>query len=211
VNRRFTTPDGREVMVHGPVAWSNDYYAVSIDGVPHVRPASVLVTHLNERNEMARTKETKDVVGEEAQVAVAASSAALDLKDPETSVDDVVEDTTPKENADAVKRASGRKPSEEEKDEQKEKQPTTAEVAAAWIVATLEKEGPMTKKQLNELALKGNKERLNTEAIVAAKKVGRICPANRAGAYIPEGLDAGRNGGIQFVFADEKERTLRVK
>src|SRR6266545_5654637 len=108
---------------------------------------------------MPRTRTTpkqKDRVAEEAEVAIAATSAALDLKDPETSVDDTVEELTPEQNDEKVKKATGKSTTTTtKKDEPKEKIPTTVEVAGQWIRVQLEG-SPKTKEELIKLAAESN-------------------------------------------------------
>jgi len=141
----------------------------------------------------------------------------------EDSVNDDVRNNTPEENAAAVAKATNRKSTTGSDDAPNEKPPTTAEVAGAWIRAQLEDE-PKTKAQLIEHAAKSNPAKFenpkgkdkakvprSTKWIVEHNRVGEMCPGNAGGHYISEGLDPSRNGGIQFVYADEKEKTLRVK
>jgi hypothetical protein len=140
----------------------------------------------------------------------------------EHSVDDTVEEKTPEENAQVVKQATGTGSTKKD-DPPKDKAPTTAEVAGAWIRAQLE-DDPKTKAQLIELAAKTNPAKFenpkgkdkakvprSTKWIVEHGKVGEMIPGNAGGHYISEGLDSARNGGIRFVFADEKAKTLKVE
>jgi hypothetical protein len=138
----------------------------------------------------------------------------------EHSVDDDVKENTPEENKEVVEQATGNSSSKKD-DALKDKAPTTAEVAAAWIRAQLE-EGPKTKAQLIELAAKSNPPKFenpkgkdkakvprSTKWIVEHKKIGEMCPGNAGGHYINEGLDS-RKGGVD-VLIDEESKKLRLK
>jgi hypothetical protein len=222
------TDSGHELRIIGPTHWSEQYWYVEFDGVMSVRPSSLLAPllltlapHSKGGHSMARTKDQKDTGVDKVVDEVPTGTDSV-VPDDERTMDDNVTEMTPDQNAEAVAEATNK--SKPEPKESKEKLPSTAEVAAAWIVNSLESEGAQTKAQLAELAAKSNPAKFenpkgkdkakvprSTKWIVEHKKIGEMCPGNAGGHYISEGLDSSRNGGLQFVFADDKEKTLKVK
>jgi hypothetical protein len=232
VTTRFMTDSGEEVIVLGVASWSTQYVSVLWNGVPTCRPISLVLARLTplERSHIVASKQNDP--------GIAASVIAIEpVREEEENeengvavfegtVDDTVTENTPEENQAVVDEATS-KPSSTPKastpKKEKEKTPSTAEVGVAWVIKILEEHGPLTKEQLVELAEKSNPAKFphatkpgrkiprSTKWIVENKKVGQMIPGNASGWYIPEALDAGRNGGIQFVYADEEKKTLKVK
>jgi hypothetical protein len=115
-------------------------------------------------------------------------------------------DTTTKDDA----AETGAELTTDEPKAQKVKTLTTGEVAGAWVRRILEEfPAAYTKKELHELALKGNSKRLNGKQVIEAKKVGQICPANKLGAYTPEGLASDKNGGFETVEDEDGKLSLK--
>lgn len=146
-----------------------------------------------------KTSTTSKTDAEKKEVDAAVAGAVGDL----TVADPDVHENSEQENQEIVDAATNKSTPEPKDTKPEEPKPlTTGQVAEPWIRAQLEK-GSFTKKELNELALKGNPSRLNAKAIVAANKLGKVCPANTGGAYIGEGLelikyDKGKDGKLSL-------------
>ena len=85
---------------------------------------------------------------------------------------------------------------------------STGQVTLSWIRAQVSKK-PKTKRQLRAAGFASNPQHLTAKEIVALKKTGKICPANKLGAYIAEGLDPRKNGGVELNF-DEATKTYSL-
>jgi hypothetical protein len=210
---KFETPSGRRVEVLGLVSWSDQYVNLRIDGVPVVRPLGTLTPLIKEHNLSPSTKAQKENEALSVDDKVAPMSPAEVGAAVAGAVNKSISDSAETDEAIAAIEDAMDDDEESEpkaKPEPKVKAPTTAEVAGQWLKGVMEAEDyvPMTKAELNALALKQNSKRLNTKQIVEAKKIGKLCPANKAGAYVGEGADYSRNGSIRFKLDDEKRYSL---
>ena len=73
----------------------------------------------------------------------------------------------------------------------KAKAPTTAEVAARFVLASLAADPALDRKRLGELAEASNPagpDAMNGKAIVDAGKLGEAMPANKIGHYVSEAM-----------------------
>jgi hypothetical protein len=156
----------------------------------------------------------------------AAENGAVELKKDADSVDDDVEKNSTEVNqkiVDAAITKPGEDQPEPEKPEKvsepKPKQPTTGEVAGAWM--RNHADGTKTLDELKALAAKqnpakfdhptkpGRKVPYSTKQIIEMNKVGKLMPGNASGFYFPESIDS-RKGGVE-ILVDEKTRRVSLK
>jgi len=211
----FTTADGKEVTINGLVSWSDQYFSITVDGVPTCRPRALIeaLVHPTEGDTKMPSTKNKTVDQNVVEGQIVGTEAQLKAQDEnhELSVDEDVHENSAEENAAAVAKATAKSSPAPEKDSTP-KAPSTVEVGAAWIRAHVD--GTKTKDELLKLAAKQNptkhphptkpdiKVPYSTKDIVRLNKIGRLLPGNAQGFYWNESTDS-HKGGVEILIDSE--------